>query len=263
MLLIIGEHPLFAQQIPGNDEDFHQAIKVETGLFRYASVDEIYTNQIYPGTGIITTIGYVNRKKIISFYQLGFSYLKRYPDGNKNEDYPLDKDNRLRVIKHLHVEASSLHCFHLITIKKSIPVYAALNWITAADLVTNYSMTPELLMSTLAPGFYSEYKWRKHWLHCSFTTSVLSYTCRSNYSNVIAQDYEKYKTWDFVKTNSHIQGINSLQSIFFNLSYSYYLNNRLNMTAGYQFRYIHNAIPRNLELVTGIYQVGLTYKFLQ
>ncbi len=263
VLLIHGKNLLTAQQVHGNDQDFYQAVKVETGLFKYASVDEIYTNQIYPGTGLITTVGFENHKKILSKYRLGFSYLKRYPDGNKNNDYPVETDDRLRVIEHMHIEASTFHCLHLFTIKKTIPIYAALDWFTSADLVANYSMTPELLLSTLAPGLYSEYKRRRHLVHCSLTTSVLSYTCRSNYSNVVAQDYERYEGWDFIRSNSRIQGFNSFQSVFFNLSYSYQLNNKLYTEAGYSFRYISDAIPRNLSVVTGLYQIGLIYKFLQ
>ncbi len=261
ILLIIGRNQLLAQQMPANDQGFHKAVKLETGLFTYASVDEIFTNQIYPGTGFLTAIGYENRKKILSFYRLGFSYLKRYPDGNKNNEYRLEADNRLRVIKHLHFEASSFHCFHLITIKKTIPIYAALNWFTSADLVTNYGMTPELLLSTLAPGIYSEYLWRRHLVSFSFTTSVLSYTCRSNYSNVMAQDFENRKKWDFIKSNSRIQGISSFQGIFLNLLYTCQLSDKLCINGSYNFRYINDPIPRNLRLVTGIYQLGLTYKF--
>ncbi|MBN1143445.1 MAG: hypothetical protein JXA72_03445 [Bacteroidales bacterium] len=261
--MIIGEKQLLAQQIPVNDQGFHKAVKLETGIFKYASVDEIYTNQIYPGTGFITTIGFENRRRVLSSTTMGFSLLKRYPDGNKNNEYPLEADNRLRVIKHLHFEASSFHCFHLFTIRKSLPIYAALNWFTTADLVTNYGMTPELLLSTMAPGIYSEYVWRRHLVSFSFTTSVLSYTCRSNYSNVIAQDFEKYEKWDFIRSNSRIQGINSFRSVFLNLLYTYQLSDKFCMNASYNFRYINDAIPRNLRLVTGIYQLGLTYKFQQ
>ncbi|MFO7370961.1 MAG: hypothetical protein R6X09_11900 [Bacteroidales bacterium] len=263
MLLTHGEHNLTAQQVPDNDQDSGKAIKIETGLINYASIDELYTNQVYPGTGFITTIGFEKRKRILSSTSLGFSLFKRYPDGNKENEYPLETDNRLRVIKHLHFEASSFHCFHLITIRKSLPIYAALNWFTSADLVTNYGMTPELLLSTLAPGIYSEYVWRRHLVGFSFTTSLLSYTCRSNYSNVIAQDFEKYEKWDFIRSNSRIQGIRSLQSVFLNLLYTNQLSDKLCINASYNFRYINDAIPRNLRLVSGIYQVGITYKFQQ
>lgn len=261
ILLIIAKNQLLAQQMPANDQGFHKAVKLETGLFKYASVDEIFTSQIYPGTGFITTIGFEKRRRILSCTNLGFSFLKRYPDGNKNNEYPAEADNRLREIKHLHIEASSFHCFHLITIRKSLPVYAALNWFTSADLVTNYGMTPELLLSTLAPGIYTEYLLRRHLVGFSFTTSLLSYTCRSNYSNVQAQDFEKYEKWDFIRSNSRIQGIKSLQSVFLNLTYTYQLSDKIYMNASYNFRYINDAIPRNLRLVSGIYQVGLTYKF--
>jgi hypothetical protein len=90
---------------------------------------------------------------------------------------------------------------------------------------------------------------------------VVAYTCRSNYSNVMAQDYEQLSIWQFIKSNSRIQSVNSFQTAYAGLLYHYAFSDKLNGVAYYNFRYMNNVKPRQLTAVSGVYGMGLTYNF--
>jgi len=238
-----------------------KTISFQPGYLNYGSIDELYSFDIYSGGGILWSIGFDKEKKISCRTEFNFSLFNRYPQNTIIDDRVAPENHRMRVINHFHLDISDRYFFPINTRSERIGLYAVLQWFTSIDIIRNQSMMPELLLSSLAPGVFAEYSYGKHSLDASATTSLISYTCRSNYSNFLVQDYEKLSIWEFVKVNSMIQSPFSFRTLLLQFDYKYSLSPRWSVKTGYSFRYMHNEIPRTLKVVTGIYRTSFGYTF--
>jgi hypothetical protein len=239
-----------------------KTLAFSTGYFSYASIDELFAGQIYSGGGPFIGISHAKQKKITSQTHYSFAYFDRYPENLNLYENVVASNSRLRQIKHLHFEVDDYYIFAIRRYShENFKVSFLLNWFTSVDLTVNNSMMPEQLLSSIAPGIKLDYINGKHSIEGHISAVVVAYTCRSNYSNVMAQDYEQLSIWQFIKSNSRIQSVNSFQTAYAGLLYHYAFSDKLNGVAYYNFRYMNNVKPRQLTAVSGVYGMGLTYNF--
>jgi hypothetical protein len=257
-LVIISE--LKAQNNIENVGQKNRALSITTGYFNYASVDKLFTGQIYAGGGTFIGFSHAKQKKFNNQTHYRFAYFDRFPKNLNLDENVVASNSRLRQINHLHFEVD--HYFNMPVSKYStenFKVSFLVNWLTSVDLTMNNNMMPEQLLSLIAPGIKLEYRNDKQRIEGHISTAVVAYTCRANYSNVIAQDYEQLSNWQFIKSNSRIQSFNSLQTINAGIFYQYAFSNKIDGVVYYNFRFMNNAIPRQLTSATGVYGIGLTY----
>ena len=86
------------------------------------------------------------------------------------------------------------------------------------------------------------------------------FVLRNNYHTSSAQD-EVLSGFDYVKENGRFCFPDKLFILYAQVSYSYSLSQRFNVGMQYGFRYISDIEPRTLKSVSGLYSIGLTYKF--
>lgn len=262
-LLIFSVHSINASNRKDSVLNNQRSVFLKSGMYRYASIDELYAMHVYSGQGLLWSVGIEKQKKWLTSTTLNFSMFDRYPIGLSVHESTVGNDHRLRVINNLHFDVNDSYCLPINLTIQNLKAFLAINWFTSFDLIMNQGMLPELLLSTIAPGVYIEYRIKKHCLNGSLSSSLVSYTCRNNYSNIIIQDFEQLSFFDFIIMNSRIQLPNSLQSAFMQFNYSYDLGEKWSLMAGYNFRYIHNSVPRTMKSVSGNYNLGIAYKFKQ
>jgi hypothetical protein len=261
LLLTFWIQSSFANPSADTVFSYPRTISLQTGYINYGSIDELYSTDIYSGGGMLWSIGFEKKKKVYSRTGFNFSLFNRYPKNTLIDDRVAPENHRFKVINHLHLDISDRYFFPIKIQSERIELYALLQWFTSIDIIRNQSMMPELLLSSLAPGVFAEYSYGKHSIDASAATSLISYTCRSNYSNFLVQDYEKLSIWEFVKVNSRIQSPFSFRTLLLQFDYKYSLSPRWSVKTGYSFRYMHNDIPRTLKVVTGIYRTSFGYTF--
>lgn len=245
-----------------NEKIKRKALGVSSGYFNYASVDKLFASQMYSGGNIFFGVNNAKQKKIKMQTHFRFAFMKRYPDNLDVNQTTVSSDNHLRQKDHLHFEVDDFYFFPIPKFSQgSFEINFLLNWFTSIDLTLNNRMMPEQLLSTAAPGLQLIYGLDNHRFEGRFSTAIISYTCRTNYSNVMIQDYEKFSIWQFVKFNSRIQLPNTLQTFFAGFDYQYKFSNKLSGNVYYNFRYLNNFRPRQLSSVTGIYGIGLIYNY--
>jgi hypothetical protein len=251
---------LKAQDINKSEDLRKRTLNFSTGYFNYASVDKLFSDQIYSGGAPFLGISIGKQKKFFRQTTFRFARFSRTPKDMVLHENMVDMDSRLARINHLHLEADA---FYLIPIRKysteNITVSFLLNWFTSVDLTMNNNMMPEQLLSSIAPGLHVKYSREKHRIEGRLSTALTSYTCRANYSNMIQQDYEKLNILKFLQSNSRVQFPGTLQSLFAGINYDYAFSERTQGTVYYHFRYLHNSRPRPLSVVTGIYGFGITF----
>lgn len=251
---------LKAQDINKSEDLRKQTLNFSTGYFNYASVDKLFADQIYSGGGPFFGISIAKPKKFFRQTTFRFASFSRTPKDMVLHENIVDQVGRLARINHLHFEVDALYLFPIRKYSTgNITVSVLINWFTSFDLTMNNNMMPEQLLSSIAPGIKLEYSNDKHRFEGHISTAVVAYTCRANYSNVIAQDYEQLSNWQFIKSNSQIQSFNSLQTINAGILYQYAFSNKIDGVVYYNFRFMNNAIPRQLTSATGVYGIGLTY----
>ena len=171
-------------------------------------------------------------------------------------------DSRLVNINQLHLEMENIYRFRILqSNSKNTTIYFSANWCTLADWVINDHMNPELIISSIAPGFYYEYNMKNIQLYIQFSSSLLSYTCRNSYSFARSDNRETYGSFDFIGDNSHIQFPNSLITCFTYAGLNIKVSKHWGINAEYYFRYMNDTEPRTLKSITNICSIGISYKF--
>ena len=77
----------------------------------------------------------------------------------------------------------------------------------------------------------------------------------------MTQDYEELDNFSFIRQNDQLQFINTLFAVNAEIGYTCSVSKWFDIGCEYSFRYMYNSSPRELKSVTGIYTIGLTYKF--
>jgi hypothetical protein len=237
-----------------------QEYQLNSGYFNYASLDNLYSDNVYAGGNLFYGIAFGTRKKILTHTSVKFSILNRNPR-SLSISPGIVSDSRFVKINHLHFELDNIYRFQVWKGKfDNLKLYISGNWFTSGDFVINdHIQVPELFLSSIAPGAYAEYGYKSSLFYIQLSSSLISYTCRSSYSLSVVQDFEKFDNVAFTKDNSRIQFPNSLFTFFANAGWKVNIFNRFGMQMEYHFRYLYDSKPRILKSVTGIYSIGLVY----
>ena len=236
--------------------------QVHSGYFNYASLDNLFSDNVYSGGNLFYEIAFDMRKNILVQTSVNFSIFDRKPKSLTLYPSIVSSDSRLNRIHQLHFELENSYSFPILKGRfANVNLYITGNWFTSGDYVLDdNSMNPELLVSSIAPGLYGEYYLKALLLYTHLSSTLISYTCRNNYSNYRYADYEEYGPSDFFRENSHIQFPNSLGAFLTNTGCKVNLTNRFGVQIEYHFRYLYDSEPRILKSITSIYSLGLFYR---
>lgn len=234
---------------------------VNSGYINYASLDNLYADNVYSGGNAIYEITFGIHSKIHVETAAMFSIFERKPKSLTIDPTIISSDDRLNAINHLHFELNN-SCRFLLFKNRSqcINFYISGDWLTTGDYIINNFMDPELLISSICPGCYVEYDSKGLLLYTQLKSPLLSYTCRNNYSFSRSSDYEEFNAFDFLMENSRIQFPNSLFAFFIHAGCRLTLSKHVGMQLEYHFRYLKDSEPRILKAITSIYSVGFFYR---
>jgi hypothetical protein len=263
MILIFSTNAAFASDTtaPVNLHEHHYEFNLNSGYFDYASLDNLYADNVFSGGNAFWGITCDIRAKIYVKTSASLSIFKRNPKSLTIDSTIFFSDDRLKTIKHLHFELDNSYRFQVFKNRfRYVKFYITGDWFTSGDYVMNDYMDPELLMSSISPGCYIEYESKWLQVYTQLLSPLLSYTCRNSYSFARSSDYEEFGPSDFMREYSRIQFPNSLVGILFHSGCKLTLSKNVGMNIEYHFRYLRNSEPRILKVVTGIYSVGLYYK---
>lgn len=238
--------------------------QINSGYINYASLDALFSDNVYSGGNLFYEIAFGIRNKILIQTFAGFSVFDRKPKSLKLYSTINPPESRFNTINHLHFELDNSYNFQVFKDRfNNIKLYISGNWFTIGDYVINDFMDPELLLSSIAPGFYGEYRSIKFLFYIRFSSPLLSYTCRNNYSFSRASDYEEYGPSDFLKENSRIQFPNSIVGFFMQSGCELRLSTHIDVLLEYHLRYLKDTEPRLLKSITSIYSVGFLYRVVK
>jgi hypothetical protein len=245
------------------DSKYPKELQLNAGYYNLGSVDEIYSNNLYSGSDICYGVRYTHGKESVrQIFSMRFSMIERRPGSLKLNDKIVAIDARERVLHSFLFEAFDTYQFP-IKLKGAdfLRFWVTGTWLTTVNITTNSNGVPELIQSGLAPGAFLETNFPRHNFHCQLAIPIISWTVRNNYSQSMTQNYEKLDKFYFIRMNDQLQLPNTLLSVYSNVGYDFSISKRFKMECSYDFRYMYNSSPRKLESVSGIYTLGLTYKF--
>jgi hypothetical protein len=242
---------------------YPKELQLNAGYYNLGSIDEIYSYNLYSGSDFCYGVKYTRGKKPVrQILSMRFSMIDRYPGSLKLSDNIVASDARERCLHSFLFEAFDTYQFP-VNLKgvDFLRFWVTGTWLTTVNITTNSNGVPELIQSGLAPGAFLETNFSRHNFHCQLSIPIISWTVRNNYSQSMTQNYEKLDKFYFVRMNDQLQFPNSLIAVYSNVGYDFSISKRFKLECGYDFRYMYNSSPRKLELVSGIYTLGLTYKF--
>jgi hypothetical protein len=188
--------------------------------------------------------------------------IDRLPVSLKLTDNIVASNARERVLNSFLLEFFDTYQFPIkLTGADFLRFWITGTWLTTINITSNSNGVPELIQSGLAPGAFLETNFPKHNFHCQLSVPIISWTVRNNYSQSMTQNYEQLDKFYFVRMNDQLQFPNTLVAVYSNVGYDFSISKRFNLECNYDFRYMYNSSPRKLESVSGIYTLGLTYKF--
>lgn len=265
--LFMFENKIYAYNTPFDFDTCQirqNSILINSGYFNYASIDNLFSDNVYSGGNLFYGLKYDSKKINLIHSAIKFSIFDRVPKSLQIDPSLATADSRFVNIKQFHFEMENIYRYKVLDSKsKYANIYFSTNWCTLADWVMNDQMNPELIISSIAPGFYYEYNIKNIKLYIQFSTSLLSYTCRNSYSFSRSDDNETYGSIDFLKDNSHIQFPNTLITYLTNAGFNINISKHWGINGEYYFRYITDSEPRVLKSVTNICSIGLTYTFVK
>ena len=242
---------------------YPKELQLNAGYYNLGSVDEIYSYNLYSGSDICYGITYTHGKKPVrQILTMRFSMIKRHPGSLILSDNIFANDSRERYLNSFLFEVFDTYQFP-ISLKGAdfLRFWVTGTWLTSVNLTTNSNSVPELIQSGLAPGAFLETNFPRHNFHCQLSVPIISWTIRNNYSQSMTQNYEKLDKFYFIKMNDQLQFPNTLLAVYSNIGYDFSISRKFKLGYNYDFRYIYNSSPRKLKSVSGIYTLGLTYKF--
>jgi hypothetical protein len=244
----------------GSQYEYH----INSGYINYASLDALFSDNVYSGGNLFYEIAFDIRNKILVQTSVRFSIFDRKPKSLTIDSTIVSPDSRFSSINHLHFELDNIYGFPVFKDRfRNLKLYISGSWFTSCDYVINDFMNPELLLSSIAPGFYGEYCSKKLLFYLRFSSPLLSYTCRNNYSFSRVSDYEEFGPYDFLKENSRIQFPNSIFGVFTQFGCQLRLSNHIDVLLEYHFRYLKDTEPRLLKSITSIYSIGFLYRVVK
>lgn len=243
--------------------DQFRKIGLNSGLYNYASIDELYSPAIFAGKGPAYGFKFLNgNEKKHHQLSLRLAFIER---NRKSISFgtayfsPTD----FNIVKNgLFFESVDNYRFLIPDISgTTFKVFAEGTWLTTVNVTTSAGSLPELIQSGLAAGAFAEKKIKRHRLKAALSVPVITWTVRNNYSMSLTQNYEKLSKLAFIVHNSQLQFLNTLMAMNTCLEYEYNISKNFSIEGEYNFRYMNNTSPRQLKAVTGIYSVNFFYSF--
>jgi hypothetical protein len=263
LLLIYSTHLFSSNSDCYTEAKYPKKLQVNAGYYNLGSVDEIYSSSLYSGSNICYGLKYTSGKKPVrQILSMKFSMIDRRPGSLTLTNDIVAQNARERVINSFLFEVFDTYQFP-IELKGAdfLQFWVTGTWLTTVNITSNSNGVPELVQSGLAPGAFLETNFPRHNFHCQLFVPIISWTVRNNYSQSMTQNYEVLSKFYFVKMNDQLQFPNTLVAVYSEIGYDFNISKKLNLECEYNFRYMYNSSPRKLESVSGIYSLGLTYKF--
>lgn len=244
------------------NSEYHK-IGVNTGLFNFGSIDELYSFASYHGKalsyGVKIWDGNSDRNHLLL---LKYSYIKRHPSAINIDPVYFSKEDPNVLKNSFMFEAFDYYRYRIKRIEsKHIKLYGEGIWQTTVNITTNATGLPELIQSGIGAGLFAVFDLQKHKFAIDLNTPLLSLSVRNCYSMSLTQNYEKLNKLVFVKQNAQIQFSNTLFCLNSSFEYEYVVTQQLSLSVEYNFRKMLNLSPRPLRSVTGIYVFNIYYKF--
>lgn len=232
-------------------------IGIYSGYLSLSSIDELYSFQKYSGGNIFVGAFYTYSKdKNIHHISTTFSYLQRTPDIPSTPSYVQFYESRYKSIYSM---VSDINYSFLRKVYNGNPgIYIS------GNLFNHFNMSndgnPEIYYTSVGAGLFVNYTFKKQSIGLATSFPVFSFVLRNNYHTSSAQN-ERSTGLDYVKENGRFSFPDKLFVINAQIAYSYSLSRHFDFGIQYGFRYISDSEPRNLQSVSGLYSLGLTYKF--
>jgi hypothetical protein len=264
VLLLISSGFLFGTE-PNNlkPPKNQKKLQLNTGYYNMGSIDEIYSYNRYSGSNLCYGLKYYYGKgPAREFTALRFATIDRTPGTLAIDKNLVGENARERVLNSFLFEGIYSYQYPIdLHMGRHFNFFVTGDWITTVNITSNSYGVPELIRTGISPGAMLEANFKRHTFNGRFSIPVISWTVRNGYSQSMTQNYESLDKFAFVKQNDQLQFPNTLMEIDAEIEYNFNLSKRFNIGCEYDFRYMYNSSPRKLESATGIYSVGLTYKF--
>lgn len=238
-------------------------IGLNTGLYNFGSIDELYSFARYSGQGMSYGFklwdGHSNKNHLLS---LRYAMIQRHPNGLQlDTNYFAVTDPNL--VKNSFMFEAIDHYRYLIksVSNQYIKLYGEGVWLTSVNITTNANSLPELIQSGVGAGLYSTANLRKHQFSAEIHVPLVTLTVRNSYSMSLTQNYEKLSKLAFIRQNDQLQFPNSLLALNTTLEYEYAISKQLSVSGEYNLRLMLNTSPRPLRSINSIYSMNLLFKY--
>jgi hypothetical protein len=232
-------------------------IGIYTGYLSLSSIDELYSFQKYSGGNVFGGVSYAysSGKNIHQIYT-AFSSLRRSAEKPSLPSYVQFYESRYKGIYSVCYDIN--YSFLRKVFHRNPCIYVS------GHLFNHFNMSndgnPEIYYTSIGAGLYVTYEYKRQQIGFASSFPFFSFVLRNNYHTSSAQD-EVLSGFDYVKENGRFCFPDKLFILYAQVSYSYSLSQRFNVGMQYGFRYISDIEPRTLKSVSGLYSIGLTYKF--
>ncbi|MBN2805199.1 MAG: hypothetical protein JXR22_00945, partial [Prolixibacteraceae bacterium] len=237
-LFLLNSRDGRATDNPANIES--HKIGLNTGLYNFGSIDELYSFARYSGRGMSYGLkfwnGQTNKNHLLS---LRFAMIERHPNGLQLDPkyFALTDPN---LVKNSFMFEAIDHYRYLIksVSNQYIKLYGEGVWVTSVNITTNANSLPELIQSGIGAGLYATAAYKKHLFSGEMHVPLLTWTVRNNYSMSMTQNYEKLSKWAFIRQNDQLQFPNTLLALNTSLEYEYAILKQLSISGEYQLRFM-------------------------
>lgn len=230
-------------------------IQFNGGIYNLNSIDQMYSGKMYSGISRFVGIGYSHYNQKSRHHIDGlYSGISRIP-----YNLPLDGDQVYFGNGSVTSDVYHLNYTYFYKVKQN--KVKKLNLFVTGSLFNfvNFTRTSyyELMSSTLAPGVYIESKGLKKHFYMQVSATLFSVISRNNYATSIGG---KFNISD-VSKNTRVLMLNKFRGVYANIGCSFYLFKKTFINVQYNLDYLKITYPRELTSVSGIYSIGISYKF--
>ena len=230
-------------------------IQFKGGIYNLNSIDQLYSGKMYSGISRFIGIAYTHYNKKSRHHIDGlYSGISRLP-----YNLPLDEDQVYLGNGSVNSDVFHLNYTFFYPVKqnrvKFINLFVTGSLFNFVNLSRNAYY--ELLSSSVAPGIYIESKGVKQHFYMQVSTTLISIISRNNYATSIGENFNISD----VSKNSRVLMLNKSRGVYANIGSSFYLFKKTFINVQYNLDYLKITYPRDLTSVSGIYSIGIFYKF--
>ena len=261
LVIVTMSWPVLAENVTKGAKSYK--IGLNTGLYNYGSIDELYSFALYSGKGINYGLKFWNgTNKRNHLLALRLTNIDRQPHGLEVDPNYFDATDPILIKNSFLFEAVDHYRYLIKKLNnKHIKLYGQAVWLTSVNITSNAYSLPELIQSGLGTGLYSTAALKKHQFSVEVHVPVITLTVRNNYSMSMTQNFERLSKLTFIKQNIQLQFPNSIMAIYSAFQYEYAISKHFSVEGEYHFRYMLNTSPQPLRAATGIYSINLYFNF--